>query len=113
MDLLKTQALFVITAVAETVGGYLPYLWLKQVEPVWLQVPAVVSLGFFAWLLSLHPTASSRVDTAYGGVYILVAVMWLWAVDGVRAITADLLGVCDANVLVAHVIWLRPVFLAE
>jgi small multidrug resistance family-3 protein len=93
MDLLKTLALFVVTAVAEIVGCYLPYLWLKQDKPAWLLAPAALSLGLFAWLLSLHPTASGRVYAAYGGVYILVAVMWLWAVDGVRPTTADLLGV--------------------
>jgi len=93
MDLLKTLSLFVVTAVAEIVGCYLPYLWLKQGKPIWLLVPAAVSLGLFAWLLSLHPTASGRVYAAYGGVYILVAVMWLWAVDGVQPTTSDLLGV--------------------
>ena len=93
MDILKTLALFVVTAVAEIVGCYLPYLWLKQGKSAWLLVPAALSLGLFAWLLSLHPTASGRVYAAYGGVYIMVAVMWLWAVDGVRPSAADLLGV--------------------
>lgn len=56
-------------------------------------MPAAVSLSLFAWLLSLHPTASGRVYAAYGGVYVLVAAMWLWAVDSVRPTTTDLLGV--------------------
>lgn len=72
MDILKTLALFVVTAVAEIVGCYLPYLWLKQGKSAWLLVPAALSLGLFAWLLSLHPTASGRVYAAYGGVYIMV-----------------------------------------
>ena len=50
-------------------------------------------LSLFAWLLSLHPTASGRVYAAYGGVYILVAVIWLWAVDGVHPTKSDWVGV--------------------
>lgn len=93
---LKTLGLFLITAVAEIVGCYLPYLWLKQDKSIWLLVPAAVSLGLFAWLLSLHPTAAGRVYAAYGGVYILVAIMWLWLVDGVKPTSWDLLGAAVA-----------------
>ena len=57
---LKTIALFVITAIAEIVGCYLPYLWLKQDKSILLLVPAAISLTLFAWLLSLHPTAAGR-----------------------------------------------------
>ena len=64
MDLLKTFALFVVTAVAEIVGCYLPYLWLKQEKSAWLLLPAAASLALFAWLLSLHPTAAGRVYAA-------------------------------------------------
>ena len=75
--MLKTLALFIATAVAEIVGCYLPYLWLKQGKSAWLLVPAAASLALFAWLLSLHPTAAGRVYAAYGGVYIAVAAFWL------------------------------------
>jgi small multidrug resistance family-3 protein len=89
---LKTIALFFVTAVAEIVGCYLPYLWLKQEKSVWLLVPAALSLALFAWLLSLHPTAAGRVYAAYGGVYIFVAIMWLWSVEGIRPSGWDLVG---------------------
>lgn len=93
MDVLKTFALFVVTAVAEIVGCYLPYLWLKQDRSTWLLVPAAASLALFAWLLSLHPTAAGRVYAAYGGVYIGVAVVWLMLVDKIRPTTTDWVGV--------------------
>ena len=73
-----------MTAVAELVGCYLPYLWLRKNGSAWLLIPALVSLSLFAWLLTLHPTASGRVYAAYGGVYVAAAVIWLWAVDGVN-----------------------------
>lgn len=92
MDVLKTFALFVATAVAEIVGCYLPYLWLRQGASAWLLLPGVASLALFAWLLSLHPTAAGRVYAAYGGVYIGVAIVWLMLVDGVKPTTTDWIG---------------------
>ncbi|MEP6877395.1 MAG: YnfA family protein [Nitrosospira sp.] len=89
---LKTFLLFLATAVAEIVGCYLPYLWLKQGQSAWLLVPAAASLALFAWLLTLHPTAAGRTYAAYGGVYIFVAVLWLWSVEGVRPTAWDVAG---------------------
>lgn len=89
---LKTIALFLITAVAEIVGCYLPYLWLKEGKSVWLLIPAALSLALFAWLLSLHPTAAGRVYAAYGGVYIFVAILWLWGVEGIKPTSWDIFG---------------------
>jgi small multidrug resistance family-3 protein len=90
---LKTILLFVVTAIAEIVGCYLPYLWLTKGATAWLLLPAAVSLGLFAWLLTLHPAAAGRVYAAYGGVYIAVALAWLWGVDGVRPSAWDVAGV--------------------
>lgn len=92
MPELKTLALFVATALAEIVGCYLPYLWLRKDGSAWLLLPAAASLAAFAWLLTLHPTAAGRVYAAYGGVYVCMAIVWLWAVDGVRPTAWDLLG---------------------
>jgi small multidrug resistance family-3 protein len=93
MGAMKTFLLFGVTALAEIVGCYLPYLWLKQGRSVWLLVPAALSLALFAWLLTLHATAAGRVYAAYGGVYIGVALTWLWAVDQVRPTPWDVAGV--------------------
>jgi small multidrug resistance family-3 protein len=93
MDVLKTFGLFIATAVFEIAGCYLPYLWLKQEKSAWLLLPAAISLTLFAWLLSLHPTAAGRVYAAYGGVYIGVAILWLWSVDGIRPTPTDWIGV--------------------
>jgi small multidrug resistance family-3 protein len=93
MEVVKTFALFVATALAEIVGCYLPYLWLRQDRSAWLLLPATASLALFAWLLTLHPAAAGRVYAAYGGVYIAVALVWLWRVDGIRPTATDWLGV--------------------
>lgn len=89
---LKTLALFVATALAEIVGCYLPHLWLNKGAPVWVLAPAAASLVMFVWLLTLHPAAAGRVYAAYGGVYVAVAIGWLWAADGIRPTVWDITG---------------------
>ncbi len=92
MDFFKTFLLFALTAVAEILGCYLPYLWLKQDRSAWLLLPAAASLALFAYLLTLHPTASGRTYAAYGGVYMGVAMIWLMLVDKVRPTPNDWIG---------------------
>ena len=92
MTELKTVGLFALTALAEIIGCYLPYLWLREGKSIWLLVQGALSLVAFVWLLSLHPTAAGRVYAAYGGVYISMAIIWLWTVNGIRPTTWDILG---------------------
>ena len=92
MNVVTTAGLFVTTAIAEIVGCYLPYLWLKDRAPIWVLVPAAASLVLFVWLLTFHPTAAGRVYAAYGGVYVATAIVWLWLIDGVRPTTWDITG---------------------
>ena len=89
---LKTSLLFFITAIAEIAGCYLFYLWLREGRSPVLLALALLCLILFAWLLTLHPTAAGRVYAAYGGVYIVVAILWLWAIDRVTPTRWDLLG---------------------
>lgn len=105
MLIAKTFLLFVLTAIAEIVGCYLPYLWLKKGGSAWLLVPAGLSLALFAWLLALHPPAAGRVYAAYGGVYIAVALLWLWKVDGVRLTSWDLGGAAIVLLGVGIIVW--------
>lgn len=92
MPELKTFVLFVATAIAEIAGCYLPYLWLRQGQSAWLLIPGAMSLALFAWLLTLHPTAAGRTYAAYGGVYIFVALLWLWLVEDIRPTAWDMAG---------------------
>lgn len=89
---LRTVGLFLVTALAEIVGCYLPYLWLREGKSIWLVLPGALSLVAFVWLLSLHPTAAGRVYAAYGGVYIFMAILWLWVADGITPTVWDVVG---------------------
>jgi len=105
MILLKTLGLFIVTAVAEIVGCYLPYLWLRKDGSAWLLIPAALSLALFAWLLTLHPAASGRIYAAYGGVYVAVALVWLWLVDRVALTTWDVVGVSITLAGMGVIVW--------
>ena len=107
MELLRIAGLFAVTALAEIVGCYLPWLVLKQGRSAWLLIPAAASLALFAWLLTLHPSAAGRTYAAYGGMYIAVALVWLWLVDGVTLTRWDLAGASIALIGMA-VIALQP-----
>ena len=107
MELARIAGLFAVTAVAEIVGCYLPWLVLKQGRSAWLLIPAAASLALFAWLLTLHPSAAGRTYAAYGGMYIAAALVWLWLVDGVTLTRWDLAGASIALVGMA-VIALQP-----
>lgn len=91
-----TVALFVVTAVAEIVGCYLVYLWLRKGASAWILAAAVASLALFAFLLSLHPAAAGRTYAAYGCVYIAAAIIWLWGIEGIRPTVWDAAGAAVA-----------------
>lgn len=102
---IKTTLLFFISALAEIIGCFLPWLWLRKGGSIWLLLPATLSLALFVWLLTLHPAASGRVYAAYGGVYVLTALLWLRVVDGVRLTLFDwtgaLVALCGMLIIVA------------
>ena len=105
MPELKTVSLFIITALAEIVGCYLPYLWLREGKTIWLLAPAALSLAAFVWLLTLHPTAAGRVYAAYGGMYVFMAILWLWAIEDIRPTTWDIVGASVALIGMAIIMF--------
>lgn len=107
MELLRLGLLFAVTALAEIIGCYLPWLVLRQAKSLYFLIPAAFSLALFAWLLTLHPAAAGRTYAAYGGMYIAVALLWLRFVDGVALTRWDVLGAAIALVGMA-VIALQP-----
>jgi len=105
MSLVRVFGLFVLTALAEILGCYLPYLWLRKGGSIWLLVPAALSLALFSWLLTLHPTAAGRVYAAYGGVYVAVALIWLWRVDRVPLTLWDIVGAAVSITGMLIIVW--------
>lgn len=103
-SLVATALLFLVTAVAEILGCYLFYLWLREGRTAWALLPAAASLAAFAWLLTLHPTGAARTYAAYGGVYIGVSIGWLWLDEGKVPTRSDLLGASVAMLGMAIIV---------
>lgn len=75
--------IYAVAALGEIGGCFSFWAWLRMGKPVWLIVPGMVSLAAFAWALTLIPTdAAGRAYAAYGGVYIVASLIWLYAVEG-------------------------------
>ena len=108
VEILRLSLLFAITALAEIIGCYLPWLVLRQGKSVLLLLPATLALALFAWLLTLHPAAAGRTYAAYGGMYIVVALLWLRLVDGISLTRWDITGAAFALAGMA-IIALQPV----
>ncbi len=80
-----TGAVYVGAALAEIAGCFAFWAWLRLDKSPWWLVPGVASLILFAYLLTLvESDAAGRAYAAYGGVYIVSSLLWLWAVEGVR-----------------------------
>ena len=92
VQLISTLSLFFITAIAEILGCYFPYLILNQGKSPWLWLPTILSLAVFVGLLTLHPAASGRIYAAYGGIYIFTALLWLRYVDQIILTRWDMAG---------------------
>jgi small multidrug resistance family-3 protein len=92
MILARATLLYALTAIAEILGCYLVWLWLRCAQPPRLLVPAALSLAAFAWLLTLHPGPAGRTYAAYGAVYVATAVGWMWLIEGQQPDRWDLVG---------------------
>ena len=85
---------FAGAAIAEITGCFAFWAWLRLGKSVWFLAPGMASLALFAYLLTLvEAEAAGRTYAAYGGIYVAAAVLWLWAVEGVRPDRWDLIGV--------------------
>jgi len=89
----KAFAIYAGAAAAEIAGCFAFWSWLKLGKAAWWVAPGLVSLGAFAWLLTLIESHyAGRAFAAYGGIYIAASLLWLWAVEGARPDRWDLLG---------------------
>ncbi len=98
--------LYAAAALAEIAGCFAVWTWWKQGASVWWLLPGMASLAAFAWLLALTPAdAAGRSYAAYGGIYILASLLWLWAVEGQVPRVTDGLGAALALAGAGVILW--------
>lgn len=105
---MPTIVAYLGAALAEIAGCFAFWAWLRlERSALWL-LPGMLSLALFAWLLTLVESgAAGRAYAAYGGVYIVASLGWLWAVEGLRPDRWDVTGAALC-LLGAAVILLGP-----
>ena len=92
--------LYLAAALAEIAGCFAFWAWLRLGKPIWWLGPGMACLALFGWLLTrIDADFAGRAFAAYGGVYILTSLGWMWAVEGGRPDRWDVIGalVCLAG----------------
>jgi len=101
-------ALFLGAAFFEIAGCFTFWAWARLGKSVWWLVPGGISLLIFAWLLTFAQSdAAGRAYAAYGGIYVMASLLWLWIVERQQPDRWDVTGaaVCIAG---AAIILLAP-----
>lgn len=94
---------YIGAALAEISGCFAFWAWLRLDKSPWWLLPGMAALALFAYLLTLvEAEHAGRTYAAYGGVYIVAALAWLWIIEGTKPDRWDLLGaaVCLAGAAV-------------
>lgn len=103
---MTTIIVYVAAAFAEIAGCFSFWIVLREGKASWWLAPGMVSLALFAWLLTrVDSVAAGRAYAAYGGIYIVASLIWLWRVEGIRPDRWDTIGALMALLGAAVIIW--------
>ncbi len=106
---LKSSLFFILAGLCEIGGGYLVWLWLREAKPVWLGLAGAAVLFLYGVVPTFQPAHFGRVYAAYGGVFIVLSLLWGWQVDHIAPDRYDLIGGAIALLGVAVIMyWPRP-----
>ncbi len=84
--------LFVLAGLCEIGGGYLVWLWLREGKPVGYAILGAVILVLYGIIPTFQPAHFGRVYAAYGGMFIVLSLLWGWSMDGIRPDRFDAIG---------------------
>lgn len=103
---MKTIVIYIAAALAEIAGCFAFWAWLRLSKPLWLVLPGLLALVVFAYLLTfINSEAAGRAYAAYGGIYIIASLCWLWAVERVSPDRWDVGGATLCIVGAAVILW--------
>ena len=88
----KSLLLFVVAGLCEIGGGYLVWLWLREGKSLWYAIVGAFVLILYGIIPTLQPANFGRVYAAYGGIFVVLSILWGWRVDNVIPDRYDLIG---------------------
>ena len=92
VDFIKSVAYFIIAGFCEIGGGYLIWLWLREGKSLVYAPMGAVFLIFYGIIPTLQPAHFGRVYATYGGVFIVLSILWGWKIDGIAPDKFDIIG---------------------
>ena len=92
MKILLSVGIFVLAGLCEIGGGYLVWLWLRDGKSWWMGLLGGVILMAYGVVATLQTENFGRVYAAYGGIFIAMAILWGWKVDGIIPDKYNLIG---------------------
>ncbi len=92
MTLARSILLFVLAGLCEIGGGYLVWRWWREGAPWLVGLAGAAVLVLYGFVPTYQPAHFGRVYAAYGGVFVVLAMLWGWRVDGVPVDRYDLIG---------------------
>ncbi|OKH50276.1 hypothetical protein NIES2101_19815 [Calothrix sp. HK-06] len=92
MQLMNSLLYFVLAGLCEIGGGYLVWLWLREGKSAWLGLVGSILLTVYGFVATKQPANFGRAYAAYGGVFIVLSILWGWKVDGFTPDKFDWLG---------------------
>jgi small multidrug resistance family-3 protein len=88
--MLKIILFFILAGLCEIGGGYL--LWLKEEKPVWYGILGTFVLALYGYVMTLQPSSFGKAYAVYGGIFIVMALLWAWKVDHFKPDKYDIIG---------------------
>lgn len=92
MEIAKSIFFFIITGIAELGGAYLIWLWLREGKSAWYALAGAGVLFIYGILPTFQPSNFGRVQAAYSGIFMLIALFWGWGIDKVTPDRFDIIG---------------------
>jgi small multidrug resistance family-3 protein len=92
MLIVKSLALFVAAGLCEIGGGYLVWLWLREGKSLWVALAGAIVLILYGIIPTMQVANFGRVYAAYGGVFVVMSILWGWKVDNILPDRFDVLG---------------------
>ncbi|GJQ20282.1 MAG: hypothetical protein HBSIN02_06370 [Bacteroidia bacterium] len=92
MPIFKSVGVFILAGLCEIGGGYLIWLWLKQSKPLWFGLAGGIILALYGVVATLQPANFGRVYATYGGVFIVMSLLWGWQIDNIAPDRYDIIG---------------------
>ncbi|MFC7392158.1 YnfA family protein [Scopulibacillus cellulosilyticus] len=103
---MKAIILFILAGLAEIGGGYLVWLWLRENASFWYGIFGSLILILYGIIPTLQSFPSfGKVYAAYGGIFILLSILWGWAIDKKAPDLFDIIGAGVCLIGVAIILW--------